>query len=271
MIKQGKTIYYTDETNDDFFKQNKNIKLIIDGKYKYLHNNFLYNFFSFIVYYLIAIPFLVIVTQLVLGVKVNGKKNLKHIKTGYILYSNHTHALDCVVSPVRLVAPRRAYIISNKNAVNIPVVKILTKTLGSLPVADTIDGLKNLNKAISTLLKKKKALIIYPEAHVWQYYTGIRPFPSTSFKYAIFNNVPVVPVAITYRQRKILKNRPPKMCAEIGSPIYCKPELSNAENVEYLRNSVYNFIKQKVESKNNYNYYNYVKVSPEQYNDIANK
>ncbi|MBR0162265.1 MAG: hypothetical protein IJQ02_13405, partial [Oscillospiraceae bacterium] len=43
---------------------------------------------------------------------------------------------------------------------------------------------------------------MFPEAHIWPYYTGIRPFPDTSFRYPVKENAPAVAMVVTYRKRK---------------------------------------------------------------------
>lgn len=43
--------------------------------------------------------------------------------------------------------------------------------------------IREFNNAIEARLSKKHPIVICPEAHVWEYYTRIRPFADTSFRF----------------------------------------------------------------------------------------
>ena len=51
-----KTIYYTDELNDDFAATNGIKTQALPPDYKWIHTGFLWNFFADILYYLIVFP-----------------------------------------------------------------------------------------------------------------------------------------------------------------------------------------------------------------------
>lgn len=262
--KNPKVFYYEDETKDDFFHTKTNLNVTIDENYKYLITNPFRKIISFLLYYLIAAPILYIEGKVFQGIKIKGKKKLKHLKkTGYIMYANHTSARDAFLGHVFLAFPKRTYIIGNKDAMSIFFVRRLTKDLGTLPVPDTPLALKNLNNTISKLMQKKKALMIYPEAHIWPYYTRVRPFLNTSFRFAASNNVPCVPVAVTYQKPNgIYKLREkPQMVVYIGDPIYPNKDLSIKENATFLRDETYNYINDITNKYSNVEYYKYVKKS----------
>lgn len=265
-MQNKKIKYYVDETKDDFQPTKTYFSVTVDGNYKYLNNSKAFKFFSFILYYLIASPLLAIYSFLILGIRVKGKKNLKPLKkTGYFIYANHTHYIDAWLGSVLInLFSKRNYIIANKDAIQIPVVDKLVKALGALPVADTVSGLKNLTDAVTTIVNNNKVVTIFPEAHIWYYYTKVRPFPLTSFKFPVISNKPVLPVAVTYKKRKLFPFLKPRMIVNIGKPIFPKPELSDKENITYLRDEVYNYIKQQTSSPDNFAYYEYVKVTEEE-------
>lgn len=260
--KNQKVFYYQDETKDDFFHTKTNFQVTIDDKYQYLIKNPFRKVISFLLYYLIAAPILYIEGKLFQGIKIKGKKNIRALKkTGYIMYANHTSGRDAFLGHVFLAYPKRTYIIGNKDAVSIFFVRRLTKDLGTLPTPDTPGALKNLNNTISLLMKKKKALMIYPEAHIWPYYTGVRTFPNTSFRFSSSFNVPCVPVAVTYQKPSgIYKLRKkPRMVVYIGKAIYPDPNLSIKENANILRDKTYNYIKEMTDRYSNVEYYKYIK------------
>lgn len=272
-MKNNRVKFYTDETKDDFQKTKTSLSVTVDGNYDYLPNSFVFRFFSFIFYYFIAIPILSLVSLFVFPFHTKGRKNLRKLKKqGYFIYANHTHFKDSWMAPISLVPFRKVYIVCNKDAIQIPVIDKLVKAAGGLPVADTIAGLKNMNQAIKQVIEKNKVVMIYPEAHIWYFYTKIRPFPVTSFKFAAQSNVPAVPVAVCYKKKKLFgEKRKPKTVVYIGEPIYPKAELSEKENAIYLRDQVFAYIQQTIEKESTYSYYQYIKTETVPTVEIANK
>lgn len=262
MAKKNRIMYYHDEVNDDFVKTKTNIDTVLDENYQYLITSPVRKFFSFILYYFIAFPILFVEGKVFRGLKIKGKKNLRAVKKkGYIMYANHTDFRDAYLGHVFIANPKRTYIIANKDAVSIFFVRRLTKDLGALPVPDTLGGLKNLNSSVTQILGEKKALMIFPEAHIWPYYTKVRPFPVTSFRYAAINNVPCVPVAATYRKHKGLFffRKKPQMVVYVGKPIFPNQDLSVKESAMKLRDETYEYICQMTEKYSTYEYYKYIK------------
>ncbi len=272
MKKRKRVRYYFDEKNDDFRKNKTKLKLTIDGDYKYIPKNPLFKVFSFGLYYFIALPILFVLSFTVYGARVKGRKNLKKVKKdGYCIYCNHTNYTDAWLGAVLVARPKLTYVISSKYAVQIPFVRVLTKALGCLPIGDTVSSIKSLNESVGNLLNKKKAVMIFPEAHIWDFYTGVRPFPITSFKFPASSHKPIVPVAVTYRQPKIFfKNtRKPKMIVNIGEPIMYDENLTEKQNALYFRDATMEFIREKTGSPDNYEYIQYIKVEEREQSDAV--
>ena len=99
--------------------------------------------------------------------------------------------------------------------------------------------------------------MIFPEAHIWPYYTGTRPMRFSSFKLASKNQVPIVPIATTYKKRKFFKK--PRMVVYIGEPIMFDKALSTNENAQIYKQKTEEFIKEKT-SRNNFVYRRYIKI-----------
>lgn len=260
-MKNKKILYYKDESKDDFQNTKTVLSVNVDGNYNYLPKNVFFKIFSFWFYHLFAFPILFLLNRF-FGLNVKGRRHLKAVrKQGFFIYANHTSFRDSWLGAVSVAPFKKVYIISNKDAIQIPVVNILTKAGGVLPVADTVSGLKNLNLAIDTLVKKKKVVTIFPEAHIWPYYTKLRPFPLTSFRLSAMTNSPAVPVAVCYKKRKLFGDRrKPKMYIFIGKPIFPKPELSERENAVYLKEEVFYYIQQTLQKESTYEYIEYVKL-----------
>ncbi len=151
--------------------------------------------------------------------------------------------------------PKRIYTVVGTANYGIPVIGKILPYLGALPVKETLSGLKKLGNAISTRISQGHPVVIYPEAHVWEYYTEIRPFPLTSFKFPTAENTPVFSSTVVYQKTKISKR--PKAEIYIDGPFYGEGETTK-ERAENLRNKV--FDKMTERSKlSNYEYIQYIK------------
>jgi 1-acyl-sn-glycerol-3-phosphate acyltransferase len=166
----------------------------VKADYEY-HNRhqiriFLVRFIAFIVSFIIS--------KFIFRTKVKGLENLKNIK-GCILISNHIDHLDSL--PIRYYLRKKLYILSGQFNNKKGLLGFLLKNSGCLPLSNNIVSMKNLNKEISNLLKKKNnALLICPEGSEWPHYRKPRPFHSGAFHYAVKNNVPIVPLFYTFKK-----------------------------------------------------------------------
>ena len=252
-------IYYDDLNNDDFAGTEIST-VCVDEDFPYLHSSFLWKVIEFLVYYLIAVPIVFLTTKVYLGLRFENRKVLKKLgKSGYYLYGNHTRALDAFV-PSMAAFPKKAYIIANPDAVSLPFLKNIVQMLGAVPVPTEAGGMKNFVKAIYTHYREKACIAIYPEAHIWPFYTGIRPFGDTSFRYPVREHAPVVAMVTTYRKRKGLFRfcRRPGMTITFSEPMYADPALSNKAAQRDLRDRTYAFMKETAARKENIVYIRYL-------------
>jgi len=261
-VVYGQVIYYDDPLRDDF--ANTNIKAEkIPADYPYFFRSLAARFGSFLLLYLVTIPVLTILNWFKFGIRIHGKKNLRRIKTGFVLYGNHTAHHDAFIPQALLYRRRKVYIIANPDAVSIPFVKYMTKALGAWPLPETVKGSMRFLEAIAAAIKKKKVIAVYPEAHIWPFYTGIRPFPPTSFQYASRNGVPAVPFVTTYRKPKGLfkEYRKPLMDIHVGMPIYPDATLSVKDNAAMMHEKTLAFMRSYVERPDNVALYRYLPKS----------
>lgn len=253
--KKGKVYYYSDLLNDDF--ETTNLKRNpLPKDYKYIRGR-IFNFFSFLLYYMIAVPVLTIVCFFC-GVRVKGKKNLRKVKKeGAFLYMNHTSFLDTFVVQCYVQRFKRTHIIGYTDALDLPCgISFLTQQLGYLPLPTSVSDYKKFDEALKHFIGKKRNILIFPEAHIWPYYNKIRPFISTSFKYAAKLSVPVVPLVTCYRKSKISSKAIPVIY--IGEPIYPKKDLNINQNKEYLRDECYKVMCDFAEKYSTYEYCKFV-------------
>ncbi len=252
---EKKIYYYTDELNDDFAEKSIN-PIKIDENYKYVHKNVFWKIGSFIVYRLIALPIAFVYSKCVHKLKVIGKEKLKEAKgKGYFTYQNHTQVILDTLMPTLINFPRKAHIVAHPDNVSIPVLGGFNKMMGGFPIPSDIKTTKNFFSAMEYFLSKKNVIAVYPEAHVWPYYTKIRNFVSTSFKYPVKYKVPCFAYTTTYNKRD---NKKPQIIVYIDGPFYADESLSAKKAEQDLRDRVYNTMLER--SKNsNVEFYTYIK------------
>ena len=258
--KKSKTIYWKDEINDDFDEVGLKRPSVPEG-YKYKRTNPFNTFVSGILYHGIAKPFLGLYC-LCKGIKIKGKENLKKLHgKGAFIYCNHTAITDVFkFQALVFFWRRRVNIIGYPDTLSMPIVRNLARALGylPLPLQGDVKNMINLMDAMKFYIEKKQFILIYPEAHIWPYYTKIRNFHSGSFNYPARLEAPVLPVVTTWRKSKLCKK--PKQTLYILEPIFPDPEKTTAENKEYLYEETLRVMKKCAESVPQYEYIKYIKI-----------
>ncbi|MBP3256062.1 MAG: 1-acyl-sn-glycerol-3-phosphate acyltransferase [Clostridia bacterium] len=245
-MEDKKIIYYEDELNDEF-SEAKITPRRIDENYKYFHKNPFWNFCSFMMQNFVSMPIKYFDLKLKFKHKYIGKEKFKQCKkTGYFIYANHTQAFEDTFIPSVANYPKRNFLIVNPANVSMKGMKTLVEWLGAIPIPDTKEAMKKFLDIINYRINKKCSITIYPEAHIWPYYTKIRPFKSVSFKYPVKLNVPVFCITNTYQKRK---NGKVKIVSYVDGPFYKKENLNLKEAQEDLRNTIYDQMVER--SKNN--------------------
>ena len=259
-MKENKkrVIYYKDLKNDDFSGTNITIQPLNDS-YKYIHKNPLWNLAAVIVYYCIAKPVFVLITKCICHQRYANKKLMKQAKkTGAILYGNHTTLLADAFVPNLVFSFRKNFIVVSPETTSIKGIKTLLAMLGAMPLSEKLTLKKKFIKAMHHHLDKKRLITIYPEAHIWPFYTKIRPFDDTSFKYAALFDKPVFALTNCYQKRKLGKK--PKIVTYFDGPFYPNPELNTKENAAYLRDAVYKAMVDRTEKYSTYEYIKYIQI-----------
>ncbi len=156
--------------------------------------------------------------RLVLRMRVKGKACLRGVKGGFFLYANHTQPLGDVFIPGLAILPRRVYTVVSTANYAIPVIGKLLPYLGALPVEHSMRGVRELRHAIEERTASGNAVAIFPEAHVWEYCTDIRPFPHDSFYFPAHTGLPSFTLTATYQKTR--GRRRPRMNLYIDGPFY---------------------------------------------------
>ena len=258
--KKTHVIYWKDEVNDDFDEVGLKRPSVPEG-YKYKRTNVINNFFSAILYHGIAKPILGIYC-LCKGIKIKGKKNIRKLHgKGAFIYSNHVAITDVFkFQSYVFFSRKRVNIVGYPDTLTMPVVRNLARALGYLPLPLSGD-LKNmvaLMDAFKFYIEKKQFILIYPEAHIWPYYTHVRNFHSGSFNYPAKLEAPVLPIVTTWRKTKLCKK--PKQTLHILEPIFPDPNKSTAENKQILYDKTLAAMQKCAEETPQYEYIKYIKV-----------
>ena len=255
-MEEKKTIYYKDELNDEFSSA-KIVPIKIDGNYKYNRNS-LWNLCSLIAQNVLSMPIKIGYAKIKFRIKYIGKEKLKkYKKEGYFVYVNHTQEFADTFIPSIPIYPKRNFLIVNPENISMKFLKNIVEMLGAIPVPGDKESMKNFLEIIKTHIGKGHSITIYPEAHIWPYYTKIRPFKSVSFQYPINLEKPVFCMTNTY-QSYGKNNDKIKIVTYIDGPFFSNTELPKKEQKEELRNRVYNCMVER--SKNsNIEYIKYVR------------
>jgi len=231
----------------------------VDAKFPYVRNGRPFRIAAFLLYYFIAYPIVWVYIRLINGTKIVNRKALRQIKGGFFLYGNHTHWSDSFLPHV-VAAPKRPYIVANPDAVSIKGLKNVVLMLGAIPIPAKIGCLRQFMDALEIRCNQNACVAIYPEAHIWPYYTGIRQFPDASFKYPAKFHVPVVAMVTTFRKRKGLLGfiKTPARTLILSNPIYAKAGMTIHETQAYYHHQVFEFMKTYVDSPDNYESIQYI-------------
>lgn len=263
MKKEQKIIYYSNELEDEFAEDNI-VPKKIDESYRYLREDFLGRVRHIFWYRIVAIPLAFIYLKLYFRHKIVNREKLKVAKKeGYFMYGNHTHFMADALIPTIVNTPKQVNVIVNPNNVSMPVLGKITPSLGALPLPDDAGAAKNFLHALEYKIQKKKCVFVYPEAHIWPYYTKIRPFKDTSFRYPVTYNTPVYSLTNTYQKRRFSKR--PRIVTYIDGPFYPDESLNAKERRKKLRDTVYEQMT-KCAKNNNVEMVKYIKKEKKENN-----
>lgn len=262
-MRPRKTVRYTDELHDDFAGTRIQTKTI-NGDFPYSNTNPLWQLAGTVLYRVIATPIAFAFCHIRFRVRVKNRRALRRLrKTGYFLYANHTQAMHDAFEPSMLTFPKRCNIITSADTVSIPGLKNAVLMLGAIPIPGSLAAHKKFRAAVADRIEKREAVMIYPEAHIWPYYTGVREFPDDSFSYPVQMKVPAVAVAVKYRARKFFGNLPPYITVIVSDPMLPRDDLSPQQARAELRNRVFAFLKKNVCVPDNAEYIRYIREESE--------
>ncbi len=187
----------------------------------------------------------------------NGLENMQAVKSGAIITCNHFNPFDSFSIEL---AFRKAGIIQNKklfiiiregNYTNFPgLYGFLFRNFDTLPLSSISKTMSKFLKAVDTILKRGDFILIFPEQSMWLNYKQPKPFKNGAYKFAVKNNVPIIPAFITMNNSNVIgKDGQPvqKYTLNFGEAIYSDSKLSTKQNIESMKNANYLFCKKTYE------------------------
>ncbi|HOF43194.1 MAG TPA: glycosyltransferase [Bacilli bacterium] len=193
-------------------------------------------FFSFLLYYLVVIPIFGIYFRLIRGLRIKNRKEMKKLKTGAVIVTNHVHKLDSVMSGIAML-PKKPIFTSLPQNFEIKVAGHLVSALGASPIPTTPLQTRVFLYEAKQQLLNKRFIHVFPEGHLIPMDRTIRDFKKGAFILAEEAKVPVVPLRINYIDKKWYQYPfffKTKIRMEIGDLVYPNIFLNKRESIKDL-------------------------------------
>jgi 1-acyl-sn-glycerol-3-phosphate acyltransferase len=213
---------------------------VIDEHYPFIDRSLTFKLKSAVIY-LGIFTLVFFLSPIRFGLRIEGrsilKKNRKLLRNGALTVSNHMLRWDFLMM-LQAIRFRRSYFPAWPENLSGPDGELI-RLVGGIPVPKDIHTIKYFNQAFDELHKQKKWFHVFPEGSNWHYFQPIRPFKKGMFAMAYKYNLPVIPMAFSYRESKglctLFKKGYPLITLRIGEPILPDISLSRKEAVTVLR------------------------------------
>lgn len=225
---------YAYSTVTDDLVETANQHYQIDDSHVWYHRGRLFRFLylcAYTIFYLVFGAY----ARVWLGVRFKGKEILKPwAGKSFFIYGNHTLPLGDVALTIMLNYPHPVSAMMSQANFGIPLIGRILEWANMLPVPHTPEQHQAFHMEMDNLVKEGTAIAIYPEAHVWPYYTGIRPYSAKSFAYPARYGLPSFCSTVTYQKRLLFKR--PRVTVYIDGPFF--PDGKEGQE-ERLRTTIY--------------------------------
>jgi 1-acyl-sn-glycerol-3-phosphate acyltransferase len=215
-------------------------ELVIDENYPFLDKSPLFRLRSALLY-LGIFTLVFLISPIRFGLRIEGRRILKKhralFRNGAMTVSNHVLRWDLLIV-LQAVRYRRLYFPAWKENLGGPD-RTLIRLAGGIPVPDKLHVMKYFNQSFDELRRRKKWIHVFPEGSNWHYFQPIRPFKKGAFTMAWQYNLPVIPMAFSWREPgglyKIFKKNRPLVTLRIGEPLLPDRSLPRREAARVLR------------------------------------
>lgn len=106
---------------------------------------------------------------------------------------------------------KRVYYTTQEASFRIPFVRKLIRFLRAIPIPTENKYKSDFANALDEILQNGNIVHFYPEASLFPYCNSIRDFKSGAFRFAIQNDVPIIPIIFTFNNptglRKLFKRK----------------------------------------------------------------
>ena len=186
---------------------------------------------------------------------VEGMENLVNLNCGAVIICNHFNAFDNF-------AIQKIYELSGQEKKR-KLFKVIRegnytsykglygtffRNCNTLPLSSVYSTMKKFNSAVKKILERGDYILIYPEQAMWWNYKKVRPFKIGAFDMAAKNNVPVLPIFISFEDSDIMGEDGfyvQEYTLHIMPPVYPKEEFTAKDNAAYMLETSYNLFKSK--------------------------
>ena len=241
-----------EEIEDEVNEAWRRLEFNIDENYQYVPKSKIFKMVSHFVYYGFAMPVLYCLTKVFYDLKIEGKENILKLDSAAVSVSNHVLVLDCAMVGLALEDKKVFYTVL-ESSFKIPIVRKLIKLLRAIPIPTENRNKPYFMKAIDDILQTGDVVHFYPEASLCNYYNKLRRFKNGAFRFAVKNNVPVLPMVFTFRRpkglRRIFKNKSDVTLTVLEPIKISKTSKDVKEQIEILKNEVYKNMKDTIDSK----------------------
>lgn len=242
-----RVFYYSDPVNDDFAGNSIKTKDLPDG-YSYFPKTAARRAAAAVIYHA-ARPVVWVIQEIAYGEKIIGRKKLKgYRRDGFYLYGNHTRSMGDAYCPGILSWPKKAYIVAGADAFSIKGIGRLVEDLGGIALPLGKKGFKNYTLAMRRHADLNHVITLYPEAHIWPQYTGIRPFGTAAFHYPAENGKPVFTFTTTWQKRKLLPGA--RTVVYVDGPFIPDMSIPMDSRKQALRDAAYNAMTERAKNSN---------------------
>lgn len=197
--------------------------------------------------------------------KIDGIENIKNIKTGAIITSNHFNPLDNTIvrKTVNKAGKKKLYIVSQEtNLAMNGFIGFLMNYTDVIPISNQIGYMKkDFPKMIKEKLQENNIILIYPEEEMWFNYRKPRPLKVGAYYFAAKNNVPIISCFVEIKDKQEKDNDEfykVQYIMHVLKPIYPDTSKSVKENSKIMMEQDFNQKKECYEKvynkKLNYNF-----------------
>lgn len=236
MPEIGDTVIWRDENEEHSGLIRPAIR--VDAEFPYVHKNLLWRACAAFVYRCVMKPFAFLFCKLRYRHSVKNRRVLRGMRrSGCFVYGNHTLMAGDAFIPNLVLSPKRTYVVVNPENLSAPGTRNFLQMNGAIPTPTALSGYRPFLEALEKRTVQRAAVVIYPEAHIWPYYTGIRPFSAMSFAYPVRFDEPVFCFTNTFHRRRLTTL--PRVTTYVDGPFYPDRSLPPREQAQDLRDRVY--------------------------------